>query len=296
MRSSIQAELRLSDLAFLAQGERMFGWARFGGLCGAALALFLTGCGTSQYNALMGRRLTALRGAVKFQGLYAPTRLGDTPFSIRVPLEFEHSYEATSAHDDDGAVINPERLQPPFLKLPGFKLCYEGTTQSGNDTLPYYCYLAAEPIQPGGADKLLAQLQAQLKAAFPPPKPEAEGKGDVEAALEWRPLDADTPEGLNIHWRKIRVEGEQPFMVKTGDKVAPQKLPGIFELWAHDAGEYVVLVGWRAPKSIDAPSETKYVDPFNRPSNLKPDLREDGMPFKTAGTLTRSAAEAAPTE
>jgi hypothetical protein len=254
---------------------------RFGGLASAlfaAVALLAAGCGTSQYNTLMGRRLAALRAAVKFQGLYSPTPLAGTPFSIRIPLEFERSYEANSAHDDDGAVINPERLQPPFLKLPDLKLCYEGRTKVGNDELPYYCYLAAVPSQAGEADKLLGQLQSQLKAAFP------------DAPDKWQPEDAPTPEGLYIHWRKIRVEGDQPFLVKTGDKVAPQKLPGVFELWAHDADNFVVLVGWRAPKSIDAPSTTTFVDPFNRPTNLKPDMA--GMPVKTAGTLTGATAEA----
>jgi hypothetical protein len=203
--------------------------------------------------------------------------LPGTPFSIRVPLEFEHSYQESSAHEDDGATINPDRLQPPFLKLPGFKLCYEGISKTGANELPFYCYLAAVPAQPGDAAKLAGQLQTQLKARFP------------DATGDWQSNDAPTPDGYNVHWRKIRVEGDQPFLVKTGDQVAPQNLPGVFELWVHDADNYVLLVGWRSPKSIDAPSETTITSPFDRPANAKPDLTT--MPEKSAGTLNAARSE-----
>jgi hypothetical protein len=260
----------------------MFPSFRFGGFAVAALALLapvVSGCGTSNYNALMNRRLGALRAGVKFQGLYAPTDLPGTPLSIRLPFEFNTSYQANSSHDDDGAVINPDRLQPPFMKLPGLKLCYEATSVSGQETLPFYCYLAAVPARAGDADKLAAQLLSQLKAAFP------------NAPERWEPEDAPTPEGYNIHWRKIRVEGDQSFFVKTANQVAPVKLPGIFELWLHDADNYIVLVGWRTPKSIEGPSEA-VINPIDRPPNVKPDLT--GMPVKTAGTLSSSASGATP--
>lgn len=251
----------------------MSGFVRPGRFAAPALALFLAsaGCGTRHYNDLMGQRLTELRASVKFQGLYAPTALPGTPFTIRVPLEFERSYDEKSSHSDDGAVIKPDRLQPPFLKLPGLKYCYEGLSKKGNDQFPFYCYLAAIPARPGDADRLADQLRAQLKRTFP------------DTPDTWEPKDPDTPDGLNIHWRMIRVEGEQPFYVKSGGQAAPQNLPGIFELWMHDADDFIVLVGWRTPKAIEGPSPTPFNDPFDRPPNVQPDLSV--MPFKTAGTL-----------
>lgn len=244
-----------------------------------ALMLLVAGCGTSQYKTLFNRRLATLRGEVKFRNLYAPTRLPGIPISIRLPRIFGDSYQASSAHEDDGAAINPDRLQPPFLKLPGFKLCYEGTHTDGATKLPFYCYLAALPAQPGDADRLATQLQAQLKQTFP------------ETPDDWATVDADAPSGFSVHWRKIRVEGEQSFRVKTGIQVEAQNMAGIFELWIHDADDYIVLIGWRTPKSIEGPSsaassgdvgtlETLLRGP---PSDAKLDLTE--LPAATAGTL-----------
>jgi hypothetical protein len=236
----------------------------------AALVLACAGCGVSQYNSLIGQRLAALRSASKFEGLYAPTQIPGTPFSIRVPQAFEHSYEPNSSHEDDGGPISPDRLQPPFLKLPGLKVTYEGkATSSAGASLPFYCYLAVQPSQPGGVDKLVGQLEGQLKEKFP------------KAVGAWQPVDAETPEGRNVHWRSLRIEADQQFFVKSGEKAVPGNMPAIFELWVHDAETHVVIVGWRAPKSIDGPSEGVAV---------KPDLST--MPAKTAGTLTSEAAPA----
>lgn len=256
----------------------------------AALTVLLAGCGVSQYNALANRRVGALRGEVRFRGLYAPSQVPGTPFSIRVPIVFSGSYQENSSHKDDGAVISPDRLQPPFLKLPGFKLCFEGTNTSGTTRLPFYCYVAARPAQPGDADKLAGQLQAQLKKTFP------------DTPDEWQVVDAESPTGVAVHWRKIRVEGEQPFMVKEADQVKSQSLPGVFELWIHDADNYVAMIAWRTPKSIEgapaaAPTGDAPASDANPlvnllegpPKDAKLDMTE--LPAATAGTLTIDTAD-----
>jgi hypothetical protein len=267
-----------------------------GALVGCVLVtLFSSGCGTSQYNALMNRRLAALRGEAKFRHLYAPTRLPDTPISIRIPMVFGKSYQANSAHDDDGAAINPARLQPPFLKLPGFKLCYEGVHKAGAEQFPFYCYLAAVPTRQGEIDILAGQLQAQLNRAFPSKadpmnKDAAQAGAAPQTAPAWETVDAEAPTGFSVHWRKIRFDGSQPFLVKT-DKVAPQTLPGKLELWLHDAGDYIVLVAWRAPDQAIGPSAAATGDATSvkralsgPPDDAKLDL--DSMPTATAGTIT----------
>jgi hypothetical protein len=254
-------------------------------LAAAGLTVLLGGCGISQYNALMNQRLTSLRVSVKFRNFYASSQLPDVPISVRIPTVFVKSYRENSSHKDDGAVINPDRLQPPFLKLPGFKLCYEGTNTTGTTTLPFYCYLAALPAVPGDADKIAAQLQAQLKKAFP------------ETTAEWQGVDADTPDGKYLHWRKIHVEGVQPFQVKTNNKVDTQKLPGIFELWIYDADGYIVLIAWRTPTAVQGPSpgatdSASQMEALLKgpPKDAKLDLNE--LPTATAGTLTVDKAAA----
>ena len=246
-------------------------------LVGTACALLLAGtagCGTSDYNSLVRRGAASLRGEVKFQGLYAPATIPKTSLSLRIPLIFTESYDANSGHPDDGEKISPRRLQPPFLNLPGLKLTYETRHKKGNERIPFYCYIAETPAQPGDIDKLAADLQAKLKQQFP------------DAPDTWDGADADTPDGFAVHWRKIRVEGDQPFFVKVGDKVEERTLPGIFELWIHDADGKIVLLGWRSPKSIEGPADLKFITLNNitiPPDNPTPDFSK--WPVLTAGSI-----------
>jgi hypothetical protein len=250
----------------------------------AGLLALLAGCGTREYTKLMGSRADAVRTSAPFRTLFRASQLPGTPIKIRVPLIFTKSYAEGSEHPDDKGKIAPDRLQPPFLPLPGFKLCYEGMADDPQlgAKAPFYCYLAALPAKPGDADKMAADLQAQLKAKF------------KETPAEWDALDALTPDGKALQWKKIRVVAEQPFRVRSGEQVASKNVPGIFELWLYDAHEYIVLVGWRAPSSIEGPSgsgATSQKAGLALPTETKPDLQ--GMPVLTAGTLTIDAAPAA---
>src|SRR5580700_1850610 len=96
----------------------------------AGLLVALGGCGTADYERLLTKRLNDLRSAEPFRTLFGPTELPDTPVKIRVPMAFKTSYMENSPHPEDGAKISPDRAQPPFLPLPGFKLCYEGHVPS----------------------------------------------------------------------------------------------------------------------------------------------------------------------
>lgn len=235
----------------------------------------------------MASRVDKVRTSAAFRTLFGPSELPDTPIKIRVPMAFTKSYTEDSEHPQDGEKISPDRLQPPFLALPGFKLCYEGAANDNQYVkLPFYCYLAALPARPGDAEKLAVDLQAQLKQKFD------------ETPAEWESLDALTPEGKALRWKKIRVVAEQPFRFLVGAEIASKNLPGVFELWIYDAHEFIVLVGWRSPSSIDGPSpppNPAATNPLQPPVELKPDLT--AMPVLTAGTLTiEGAALAAPAD
>jgi hypothetical protein len=248
----------------------------------ATLSLLVSGCGISDYNTLMKRRLGSLRSSAKFKYLYGPTELPGTPISVRVPMIYSRSYRADSAHDDDGPVIRPERSQPPFLRLPSFKLCYESMTATGEAQLPHYCYLAAMPAKAGDADRIEGQFAAQLKKAFPASTP------------TWETVNADTPNGFSILWKKLRVEGDQPFFVKTPEKVEAKVMPGMFELWLHDAGNYIVLVAWRVPSAIQGQVTMPEIAEGQNatfPADSKLDLSM--WPALTAGTVVKSEAPAA---
>ena len=245
-------------------------------LLSALLLSALSGCGTSQYNALANRGVARLRGEAKFQGLYAPTAIPGSPFSVRVPVIFTNSYTPNSGHPDDGDKINPLRMQPPFLPAgDAIKLTYEGTTKDAEGRkVPYYCYVAAGEAKPGEVDKLASDIESGLKQIFPEPPP------------AWESVDADTPLGKAMNWRKIRAVGPQPFFVKVDGKVEQQKLPGVFELWLHDAGDHVAIIAWRSPVSVEGPQTGEFtlVGGMAVPvDDAKPDFSK--WPILTAGSL-----------
>ncbi len=245
----------------------------------ASVAVLASGCGVSHYNRLVRKRAARLRGEVKFKGLYQPTKIPDTPLSIRIPMIFSDSYTAESPHPDDGAQIRPDRLAPPFLPLPGMKLTYENTaTAPDGSKQPFYCYLAAVTSQAGQAERYAGELLTRLKQTFP------------NAPDAWEVVDAESPTGFAVHWQKIRTSGPQPFLVKKDGQVAVQSLDGLFELWMHDAGDHVVFVGWRTPSAINEPSTGELPSEGGTvlpPSDPKPDM--DKWPQLTAGTLTKES-------
>jgi hypothetical protein len=248
-----------------------------------SLAVLATapGCGGSAYDSLVNRRLDQLRASAPFRILFGPTSIPDTPLKIRVPMAFRNSYTPESRHGDDGGQINPLRVQPPFLTLPGLRLCYESRVDEpgGAGKVPFYCYIAAVPQ--GNAEALAAELQTKLKETF------------KDTPAEWVNVDAKTPDDKALVWKKLRVTGEQPFLVRA-ETTESKKLPGIFEVWIHDAKDYVVIVAWRTPQAIDGPAAAPAAiqNPLLQlTQDPKPDFST--MPALTAGTLKVDPAVAA---
>ncbi len=246
----------------------------------AVAATMLVGCGTSEYSAQLNTRLDTLRAGAPFRVLWAPSSIPDTPVKIRVPQIFPKSYTAASPHPDDGPKVRADRINPPFLELPGLRICYEGQgVDPERGKLPYYCYIAVTPSKAGDAEKLAADVQTKLKQTFK----------EVPA---WENVDVRTPKATSIQWQKIRVTGDQPFPLNQGRKldgvpVVTTTFPGIFELWLYDAQQYIVLVGWRAPTTVEGPvvsaAAKSAADIFRRPATEKIDLST--LPFLTAGSL-----------
>jgi hypothetical protein len=249
----------------------------------ALSALTLTaGCGGSAYESLVNRRLDQLRASAPFRVLWASSPVGETPIKIRVPMAYKNSYTPQSAYSGDGGRIRPDRLQPPFLELPGLQLTFEDFSPSpSSGELPYYCYLAVIPN--GNAETQMTELQKELKAKFP------------STPDTWSVVDAKTPNAKAVSWHMIRVEGDQPFYPKGGKQA--MTMPGIFELWIHDAGDYVVLLGWRTPTSIDAPGAATAGGSVSNPleqatTQNKPDMKT--MPALSAGSIVVDKASAPP--
>jgi hypothetical protein len=124
-------------------------------------------------------------------------------------------------------------------------------------------------------------LQAKLKETF------------KDTPDEWEVIDADTPTDKPVQWKKLRVTGDQPFRFRdnASQKVVSQNLPGIFELWICDKTDYVVLMAWRVPVSIEGktpppPTNDGPAGAFQAPTASKVDLST--WPALVAGTIVVS--------
>lgn len=209
------------------------------------LSALFAGCGTRDYNRLATSRVALARGEAKFRTLYAPSAVPGAPLKIRVPLVFkpDQLYVATSKHGEDGNQIRPDRFQPPFMKWPGFQYCYEGQAASADGRkFPFYCYLGAIPGSSADAEKLTAQLQSALKETF------------KDAPLDWVSIDCESPTGIAVQWKKLRIEADQPFLFGSSGNVISENFPGVFELWIAEKQNHIVVMAWRVPKAIDAPA------------------------------------------
>ena len=222
----------------------------------------ITGCGTSAYEKQHEARLKSLQLETPFRPLWEQP-VEDFPaqnLSLRLPKIFRVG-EANSLNPlnmltpdprRDNDVVDPYRVQPPFLKLPGHQRTYEGFIQvRGTQSLdmvtkPYYLYIAmtggtAKDKKPLTAQELEKQIRDKLVKQF--------GKKDVTPWETVEPLPP-TPEGGTMTWRRIKATGEQSW-VAYEYKVARYKIyPGVYVLYLYSAPDYHVLLGWRCAAEV----------------------------------------------
>ena len=136
-------------------------------------------------------------------------------------------------------VVKPDRLYPPFLKLPGLVATYEmqAYIPEGNVETPYYCYLAVLPAADAVVDgkPLNDWIQTQLAATF-------------GGNPQWEVVKCPTQAGQSVEWDHISVTGPQAFLDRGGE---PKSHPGVFDLYSKDVGDSRVLIGWRFPQKLN---------------------------------------------
>ena len=216
-------------------------------LCWTLLLGTLVGCGAGSYEQSLKRRAALAREDAPYQALYAAgTDIPGTNRTVRLPQIFKNAYQENSPHPLDKGGIDPARWQPPFLQIPGLRVCYEALGKdSKNMEAPFYCYLAAVSVQPAERVGFQTDLVDKLKENFP--------------GAEWTPIDVQSREGTPLAWKKIVVKGEQQFLVPSGDKSTPTNMPGTFELWLHEGEAGDVLIGWRWPDELGEKVEVEHV-------------------------------------
>lgn len=220
------------------------------------------GCGTSAYEDRHSATLKYLQLETPFRPLWdKPVEDFPSPsLSLRIPKIFRTG-EANSLNPmtmltpdprRPNDVVDPYRVQPPFLKLPGHQRTYEGFTQvRGTQSLdmvtkPYYLYVAlntsnAKDKKPLSAQEMEKQIRDKLVKQF--------GKKDVTAWETVEPLPP-TPDGGTMTWRRIKATGEQ-YWVTYEDKVGRYKIyPGVYVLYLYSTPDYHVLLGWRCSSEV----------------------------------------------
>ena len=209
------------------------------------------GCGRTEYDRRRGEWIERHRSDVRqrteqafLDRFYGASLLPGTNVRLRVPQVFKTSFNADSKIA--GESIDARRLQPPFLKLPGFRLCYEAANPSGQGKAPYYLYLAV--VQ---GDDLLSgpdALERQLRSGV---------LGSITSGTDvWEDVTISTPSDETVEWRRLKAQGEQVFYVPGTDSEFTM-LPGQFEIYLRHFGNQAVIIAWRAPEAIVEASEIK---------------------------------------
>jgi len=207
----------------------------------AGTAVLLAGCGTKAYEDRVEEGMKSLRVAQMFLIVSAArTEIPGTPFTVRLPTFIDGNckpFNADSAEPSLPGKVNPQRLQPSFLQIPGLRITYEmrGVTDTSEESL-YYCYLAAIPQADAvvGGKPLEDAIQTQLAATF--------GKA------QWDDVKCPSQTGPPVDWKYLRAEGNQVFVDWQG---TAKTLPGVFELYSKDIDGMRVMIGWRYQQKLN---------------------------------------------
>jgi hypothetical protein len=236
----------------------------------AAFSACIAGCGASAYEAKFTRTLGEMSRLTPYAALHdQPITIPETGVSLRIPRIFDQtsaSYAPGGISVRDSApdkeqVVDPKRLHPSFLKIPGLKTTYEVyVTPDKQSPMPVYMYLAVEKKQAPGSERAAAlaqELSGQLKAKFNDQDP----KWDDETATS----PNLTPEGATktLAWKKLAIKVNQEYDTGTPGSPSFYERNGQFELWMLDGESEIVLIGWSVPDligtTVNLPSLSKPV-------------------------------------
>jgi hypothetical protein len=197
----------------------------------------LAGCGTKAYEDRVEKGMGALRVAQMYIDVSPTfTEIPGTTVTLRLPKFVDgnaKAYNDQSAEPNAQGPVNPGRLNPPFLKIPGLRVTYEvaGFDSKMNQGANVYLYLAALPLADAVVEGKPVEewIQTQLAAAFP--------------GAQWEEVKLPTQGGPQVDWKLIAVKGNQAFF--DGTLPDSKNLPGIFQLYSKEIDGNQVLIGWR---------------------------------------------------
>ncbi len=159
--------------------------------------------------------------------------------TIHLPTLFDPQVMGTpllqGAAKAGGKPVEPGRIQPPGLDLPGYYITYEMFyPDDKGQMLPVYCYLGALPK--GEAREAKEEILQQLK--------------DKHEGAEWtdKTLKGTSGEGTSELVPSLSVSGPQEFFPKEQTKAI--ETPGRTDIYVVPQDHATVIVAWRAPQDI----------------------------------------------
>jgi|GEM_PF-5853546 len=209
--------------------------------------LFTCGCGKAEYER---RVLDTLHAQTEKGSLAAAVKLEGTTLDIRLPPSVDQTAKAytTGSLEPNGTdKVNPARLNPPFLTIPGLRVCYETfiPDPTTKEPVAVYWYLGAlapgEPLPDGKPIEQYAQ--EKLTAAF---------------AKEQRTPVVESAQLGPVIWMKTTISGNQAFIGPTGASVDTH---AVFEMYSGDVGGWRLVVAFRAPTSVLKASRAEELAP-----------------------------------
>ena len=223
--------------AAAVSAKSRFGWTAWLSAAGCLLVGLGTGCGDYSdkvqnwtHNASSG---TSAAGPVD---LWAAEELAGT----NPALQFcrPHTFTAPPMANGQGA---DQRAKPTCIDVfPGLKLTCEAFQElpdKAGTQAAFYFYIGSQTAAAGGKDAVLNAFKTKLGAQ--PQNLSLEGWSDVEVGSK--------------KWQKLRYTGGQVFCVKdkNGGAETFSTLPGVFEVYVLEESNSVVILGFRAPLSLE---------------------------------------------
>jgi len=220
------------------------------------LAVFFLGCGKADYETAMQIQVQKLGFASNFlENLHSGrTEVIKGVASMQLPVSIDEDAKtrqkgSKNGNDGNGTPIIPQRIQPPFVQIPGFRFCYEKFVDvvTEHETEPVYCYFGSVPSSEKKQAVILAEIKRAVARKF---------KGAV-----WQDVNLDTPAGRKLPFKKMSVLGIQTFGVhQFGDDI--KQLPGQFDIYVHSSSDIHVVVAFRAPEESAASTAIFQQAPF----------------------------------
>ena len=216
------------------------------------VATTILGCGKQEYEAQMLSSVKDLAFGSRFiDNLHIDTTEAVKGVAeLRLPLYVGRDVKTLTSVSKDRyrKPMSPDRIQPPSMRIPGFRYKYEMFVGDGKDKETLCWYFGAVP-----ATEKLATIEATIKSGAAKTAPKSR-PAFVDASL-------DTPERTKIAFRKMSVTGTQTFQADP-ETIDTVKRPGQLDVYIHSNDSHHVIFVIRgtqgAIEEVDAMDHASY--------------------------------------